>query len=188
MKWAKILKDFKLSDFFNIILTLALVIVAILQFHLSDELGNIQKSADYEKLLNSRKELRETLRDVYGAFSYKGIKERLTYTARENIALARNLYGVLLKESANPLLVHDPESLEHWYRAISVLEFYDKVGPEDFGVLKEDGTVLPTSGAESNKIVVDSLETAWHEVKMADMRLKLSSYDFLNSLEHKKNK
>ena len=182
---AKLKKDFKWNNFSNILLTFFLVVVAFLQFGLANELGNIQKSTEHEKFINSRKELRKISRDIFGSFSYKGLDERLTHTPEDNMALARKLYGLLLEGSANPLLAHDPESLKHWYKAISAIEFYDYVSPKDVGMQKEDGKVLTASDVEANKIVVDSLGIAWQEAMKAYLKLGLSSYDFLRDLEHK---
>lgn len=179
------MKDLKLADIINIFLTCILVMVAVLQFNLSNQLGNIEKSTENEKILNARRELRKISRDIFGSFSYRGINERLTHTPEENIALARKLYGLLLEGSANPLLLHDSESLKHWYKAISAIEFYDYVSPKDVGIQKEDGKVLTASDTEANKMVVDSLGIAWQEAMKAYLKLGLSSYDFLRDLEHK---
>lgn len=170
----------------NGILPFILAVIAILQCVLAFELGNIQKSTEKEKILNARKELREISRNIFGSFSYKGINERQEHTTEENIALARKLYGLLLEGSANPLLSHDSESLKHWYKAISAIEFYDyDVSTKSVVIQKEDGKTLPASDTEVNGMVVDSLTTSYQEAMQAYLRLGLTSYELLNDLEHK---
>lgn len=183
--WAYITKNLTLAERLSIVFTVVLVIVAIFQFKLSNDLGNIQKFTEHEKLLDSRKELRKISRSILTSFSYKGLNERLTHTPEENITLARKLCGLLLEGSANPLLAKDPKSLEHWYKAISAIEFYDYISPKDVGNLNEDGKASTASDTEVNKMVVDALGVAWQEVKKAELRMGLSSYDFLKTLERK---
>ena len=163
------------------------MIVAFRQFNLSNQLGNIDKAAYTEKVNSSKKEIRKITRDIMALFSYRGIDERLEHSYEDNITLTRKFIGLLEEGSANYLLVQDPESLKHWFKAISQLQMYDSITPDktNTAVINGDGTKSTPSDVELNKMDVASLGIAWREVMEVYMRLGLSMYQSLKDLEHK---
>ncbi|MBL7131668.1 MAG: hypothetical protein ISS45_09775 [Candidatus Omnitrophica bacterium] len=181
------MKNLKLADVINIILTFMLVMVAFKQFDLSNQLGDIDKSAYNEKLLNSKKEIRIVTRNIMSLFSYKGIDERLEHNLEENIALAREFNGFLEEGSANYLLAQDSESLKHWFKAIGQLQLYDNFTPSKMNtvIIAADGLESAPSDSELNKNIVGDLGRAWREVMEVYQRLGLSMYQSLKDLEEK---
>lgn len=182
------MKKLKLTSVINIILTFTLVTVAVKQFVLSNQLGAIEKSAYNEKLLNSKKEIRIVTSNIRSLFSYKGIDERLEHSLEENIALARKFNGFLEEGSANFLLVQDPESLKHWFKAMNQLQLYDNLTPNKMNVIiiASDGTKLVPSDSELNKDIVGNLGRAWREVIEVYQKLGLSLYQSLKDLDENK--
>lgn len=181
------MKNLKPPDVINILLTCILVVVTVKQFNLSNQLGGIDKSAYNEKLLNGKKEIRKVTRNIMSLFSYKGIDERLEHSLEENIALVRKFNGFLEEGSANYLLAQDPESLKHWFKAISQLQLYDNFTPNKMNtvIIAADGSKSVPSESELNKDIVGDLGRAWREVMEVYQRLGLSMYQSLKELEHK---
>jgi hypothetical protein len=181
------MKDLKIADAINIILTILLVIVAFCQFNLSNQLGNIAKSAYTEKIGSSKKEIRKITRDIRALFSHKGIDERLEHSYEDNISLARKFSGLLEEGSANYLLVQDPESLKHWFKAISQLQMYDSLTPDKTNTvtIAGNGARSTPSDVELNEMVVGALGIAWREVMEVYQKLGLSMYQSLKDLERK---
>ncbi len=184
-KGTEFIRAFKLADGINIILTIFLVIVAFKQFNLSNQLGNIDKSAYIEKMNSSKKAIRKITRDIMALFSHKGINERLEHSYEDNIILTRKFIGLLEDGSDNYLLVKDPESLKHWFKAISQLQMYDSFPPDKTNtvIIGDDGRKEP-SDLELNKMIVESLTIAWQEVIAVYQKLGLSMYQSLKDLEH----